>query len=152
VVTSVLVSRGGGNWLELVGGYTEWLAARAADEAAGLASGSAGGAPAAPAAPAAHAAQAGSSLAAGTAAAARAPVRTSLSYKEAREFAELPGRIENLEEEQKRSQEEMSRPDFFKRPQEDIRAHQARLAELETTLATAMARWEALMAKDAGSA
>jgi ATP-binding cassette subfamily F protein uup len=143
VVTSVLVSRGGGNWLELVGGYTEWLAARAADEASGAATGSTAGA---------SAVQAGSSLAAGTAAATRAPVRTSLSYKETREFAELPARIETLEEEQKRCQEEMSRPDFFKRPQEDIRAHQARLAELETTLATAMARWEALMAKDAGSA
>jgi ATP-binding cassette subfamily F protein uup len=142
VVTSVLVSRGGGNWLELVGGYTEWLAARAADEASGLVSGSAAG----------PAAQASSSPAGGTAAVARAPVRTSLSYKEAREFAELPGRIETLEEELKRGQEEMSRPEFFKRSQEDIRAHQARLAELETTLAAAMARWEALMAKDAGSA
>src|SRR5690606_33979347 len=34
VVTSVLVAQGGGRWMELVGGYSEWLAARAADASA----------------------------------------------------------------------------------------------------------------------
>jgi len=152
VVTSVLVARGGGDWLELVGGYTEWLAARAADAAMATATGdaarpaAAGPGRVAPdtsrATPSAGRAAAGSE-AAGTR-------RTSLSYKESREFAELPGRIEALEEAQKRAQEQMSRPDFFKRPAEEIRAHQAALEELEATLAGAMARWETLMEKDAG--
>ena len=81
---------------------------------------------------------------------AQGSARSSLSYKEARELAELPARIETLEEEQKRVQEEMSRPEFFKAPADEIRARQARLAELEATLAQAMARWEALIDRDAG--
>ena len=78
--------------------------------------------------------------------------RTSLSYKETRELAALPARIESLEEEQKRYQAEMSMPDFFKRPADEIRASQARMAELAETLAAEMARWEFLMDKDAGAA
>ena len=78
--------------------------------------------------------------------------RTSLSYKEARELAALPARIEALEEEQKRCQAEMSLPEFFKRPADEIRASQSRLAELAATLAAEMARWEGLMDKDTGSA
>ena len=73
-----------------------------------------------------------------------------MSYKESRELAELPSRLEALEEAQKRAQAEMSRPDFFKRPAGEIRAAQARLEELEGTLSAAMVRWEALMEKDAG--
>ena len=74
--------------------------------------------------------------------------RTSLSYKESRELAVLPARIEALEEEQKRIQEAMSQPAFFKSPADEIRSRQARLAELEEALAQSMARWEALMDKD----
>ncbi|MBA3477246.1 MAG: ATP-binding cassette domain-containing protein [Lautropia sp.] len=142
VVTSVLVARGAGHWLELVGGYSEWLAARAAADTAGNATASGGTASSATVRPTSNAS---------TAAAARSG-RTSLSYKETRELAALPARIESLEEEQKRYQAEMSMPDFFKRPADEIRASQARMAELAETLAAEMARWEFLMDKDAGSA
>lgn len=122
VVTSVLVSQGGGKWLELVGGYSEWLAARAAGEAM------AGAAP--------------------VSRPPRSTGRTSLSYKETRELADLPARIEALEEEQKRCQEEMSRSDFFKRSADEIRAYQASMAEIEAALAAGMQRWEFLMDHD----
>ena len=150
VVTSVLVARGGGSWLELVGGYTEWLAARAASEAS-VGAGAGARVPAGGAARRDASENARNSTPAPPAAAASSR-RTSLSYKEAREFADLPARIEALEEAQKRRQAEMSRQDFFKRPPEEIRAQQAGLEELEAALTEAMARWELLMKKDAGSA
>ncbi len=131
VVTSVLVSRGNAAWLELVGGYSEWLAARDAE----------GTAPpmTSPPPPA-------------MASASRAPARSGLSYKESREFAEIPVRIEAVEEAQKQCQAQMSRPDFFKQAADDIRAEQSRLAELESELEVLLGRWEALMEKDAGRA
>jgi ATP-binding cassette subfamily F protein uup len=157
VVTSVLVARGGGRWLELVGGYSEWLAARAAQAAAAPASAAAASAaaPSASAPPASASRASGSPSSASPASAASRPAatggrRTSLTYKESRELAELPGKIEALEESLKRGQEEMSRPGFFKRPAEEIRAHQASLDEQEVALTQAMTRWEALMEKDAG--
>ena len=150
VVTSVLVARGGGSWLELVGGYTEWLAARAASEAS-VGAGAGARVPAGGAARRDASENARNSTPAPPAAAASSR-RTSLSYKEAREFADLPARIEALEEAQKRRQAEMSRQDFFKRPPEEVRAQQAGLEELEAALTEAMARWELLMKKDAGSA
>jgi ATP-binding cassette subfamily F protein uup len=160
VVTSVLVARRGGRWLELVGGYSEWLAARAAQAAAAPAPASSAAASSAAASSAAASSAAASSAAASPASASPASTasrpaaaggrRTSLTYKESRELAELPGKIEALEESLKRGQEEMSRPGFFKRPAEEIRAHQAGLDEQEAALTQAMARWEALMDKDAG--
>ena len=157
VVTSVLVARGDGRWLELVGGYSEWLAARQAD-GAGNADGSGGAGGAASVKGAAAAAtdalppSAGRASAAGRSAAGKAGgnTRSGLAYKETRELAELPARIEALEEEQKRLQEEMSRPEFFRASPDEIRSRQARLAELEEGLTQAMTRWEALMNKDAG--
>jgi ATP-binding cassette subfamily F protein uup len=144
VVTSVLVARGEGRWLELVGGYSEWLAARDAEGegegAAATARQRSGGASASAASRPAPVRDAGK---------AEGGTRSSLSYKEARELAELPARIETLEEEQKRVQEEMSRPEFFKAPADEIRARQAALAKLEATLAQAMARWEELVDRDA---
>jgi ATP-binding cassette subfamily F protein uup len=148
VVTSVLVAQGGGEWLELVGGYSEWLAARSARDP------SPGGPPATAFASAAL--TAGNSPPPGAATGTAEPrglrsppARTGLSFKESRELAELPARIEALEEEQKRCQEAMSRPGFFKQAPDEVRAQQGKLAELEAELAKAMARWEALAAREA---
>ena len=134
VVTSVLVSRGNAAWLELVGGYSEWLAARDARDAEDATP------PTTPPPPPA------------IASASRAPARSGLSYKESRELAEIPVRIEALEEAQKQCQAQMSRPDFFKQSADDIRAQQSRLAELESELEVLLGRWEVLMDKDAGRA
>ena len=143
VVTSVLVARGGGRWLELVGGYSEWLAAREAEGAdPGLAGGRGEGKD--------DGKGDGKGKDDGKAGSRAGSPRSGLGYKEARELAELPGRIEALEQEQKRAQEEMSRPEFFKASADEIRSRQVRLAELEEALTQAMARWEMLMAKDAG--
>jgi ATP-binding cassette subfamily F protein uup len=156
VVTSVLVARGGGDWLELVGGYTEWLAARAADaemrDTAPSNAAPVGRSAASSSAQGATADDAGRSTAATGTGAATASRRGSLTYKESREFAELPARIEALEEGQKRAQEQMSRPDFFKRSADEIRAHQAALEATEAELTAAMTRWEQLMEKEAGGA
>ncbi len=143
VVTSVLVAQGGGRWLELVGGYSEWLAARAADAS------SAADAPGArvPATAVAPQADAGGR---GDGAARRSAARPVLGYKESRELAALPERIEALEIEQRRLQDAMSGPDFYKAPADEIRAHQARLAALEEEIDATMARWEQLMEKEAG--
>ena len=145
VVTSVLVARGGGRWLELVGGYSEWLAAREVEGAEpGLAGGRGEGKDDG------KGEGKGDGKGDGKAGNKAGSPRSGLGYKEARELAELPGRIEALEQEQKRAQEEMSRPEFFKASADQIRSRQVRLAELEEALTQAMARWEMLMAKDAG--
>ena len=159
VVTSVLVARSGGRWLELVGGYSEWLAARQADGTGIGGVGGPGGAAPARSTAGASAAEidaasplAGRAASAGRSAAGKAggSARSGLGYKETRELAELPARIEALEEEQKRLQEEMTRPEFFKASPDEIRGQQARLAELEDSLTQSMTRWEELMNKDAG--
>jgi ABC transport system ATP-binding/permease protein len=152
VVTSVLVARGQGHWLELVGGYSEWLAAREADGGAAAVAaitraGTAASGAAAAASPSAAKGSVGSRPAAGKTGSSS---RSGLSYKESRELAELPARIEALEEEQKRAQAEMSQPAFFKLPAEEIRQRQAQLAALEEKLTQAMTRWEGLMNKDSG--
>ncbi len=98
VVTSVLVARGAGRWLELVGGYSEWLAAR---EAEGAGEGAA--APARTGSGGASASAASRPAPGRGAGKAQGSTRGSLSFKEARELAELPSRIETLEEEQKRA-------------------------------------------------
>jgi len=138
VVTSVLVSRGSGAWLELVGGYSEWLAARAAEEVVSLA---AMPAPAARTAtdPPPEMPRRGT-LHGGAA-------RSGLSFKETRELADLPARIDSLEEEQKRGQAEMSHPEFFKGSPDEIRRHKARLTEIDAALDAAMERWEHLLGR-----
>ena len=138
VVTSVLVSQGSGAWLELVGGYSEWLAARAAGE---VVSGAAMPAPAArtvtdppPEMPRRGTPHGGAA-------------RSGLSFKETRELADLPARIDSLEEDQKRGQAEMSHPEFFKRSPDEIRRHKVRLTEIDTALDAAMERWEHLLGR-----
>lgn len=186
VVTSVLVARGEGRWLELVGGYSDWLnwrdqhdpAARAgfaaslpgASPQGGAAAGggrgaeTAGGAPgqAQASAPAADTpaggTPAGDAVAAAGAAGSSSGTATprpnrggklSLSNRETRELASLPGEIEALEAEHQAALEQMSSPDFFRQDAEAIKAFQAQVAEQETRLTEMMARWEVLLAREA---
>jgi ATP-binding cassette subfamily F protein uup len=153
VVTSVLVAQGGGRWIELVGGYSEWLAARAAD-APLAATAPPARVPAAAVAPPEHAADRAGERAGNRSGepASRGSTRPGLGYKEKRELASLPERIEALETEQRRLQEAMSDPDFYKAPADEIRVRQARLAALEEEIDATMARWEQLMEKEAGDA
>ena len=70
-----------------------------------------------------------------------------LSFKEKRELEQLPDRIAVIEAEQGALQAQLANPAFYQGPAEQIRGVQVRLAELDTELEAAMARWEALEAR-----
>ena len=134
VVTQTIAPEGGGRWREYVGGYSDWLAQRPVT-----------GATPTPSVrretePAAVRPGAGSAPAA---------TRVKLSYKESRELAELPARIEALEVEQRALNERMSRADYHKQGTAQIRADGLRLQEIESELATAFDRWAELEARSA---
>ncbi len=80
---------------------------------------------------------------------ARAP---RLGYREQRELAGLPERIEALEAEQAALNAAMCEPDFFRRDGAEIAAARSRLAVLEAELEQAYARWQELEALAAGGA
>lgn len=67
-----------------------------------------------------------------------------LSYKEQRELDALPERIEQLESSIATIHQQQTQPDFFKQAPEAITQAQTELATLETELAHAYERWEAL--------
>jgi ATP-binding cassette subfamily F protein uup len=126
VVTSTLVFEGEGRVGEYVGGYEDWLRQRA---------------PAPP--PARREAQPPPARNAVHAAPASAGKRR-LSFKEGRELAELPARIEALEREQQELDATMTRGGFYQQERTVIAQAVARAAELREELETAYARWAEL--------
>jgi ATP-binding cassette subfamily F protein uup len=132
VVTSTIVFEGGGRVAEYVGGYEDWLRQRASEQSA-----VAGGRPRRSAEASARAEAA--SPTAGTAAAPR-----KLSYKEQRELAALPQRIEALESEQVQVQTSIASPEFYKASTDTIARTLARASELEQELLEAYGRWDEL--------
>ncbi|HBL86670.1 MAG TPA: ABC transporter ATP-binding protein, partial [Alcanivorax sp.] len=71
-----------------------------------------------------------------------------LSYKEELELQALPEQIETLEATLGEVQTELSDPDFYKRPQDEIADAQRRLQELEQRLNEHYARWEELAQRE----
>ena len=134
VVTQTIAPEGGGRWREYVGGYSDWLAQRPVPRASD--------------APLARR-EAEPAAARPSEASAPAATRIKLSYKESRELAELPARIEALEVEQRALNERMSRADYHKQGTAQIRADGLRLQEIESELATAFDRWAELEARSA---
>ncbi len=67
-----------------------------------------------------------------------------LSYKEQRELAELPGRIDKLEQRQQELENNMSQPDFYQSERADIDAVVKELATVQDDLENAFERWAAL--------
>ncbi|WP_022661143.1 ATP-binding cassette domain-containing protein [Paucidesulfovibrio longus] len=143
VVTSTLALEGEGRVAEYVGGYDDWLRQRPQPEAEK-----------------AKAAKAEAKAAAKTAADADKAKSEGkprkLSFKEQREkvalaeeLAALPGRIEELEARIEAAHAEMSSPEFYKRPAQEITQAQDGLAALEAELETAFARWEEAEARQA---
>ena len=127
VVTQTLVFEGEGRVQEYVGGYTDWLRQRERSAAAAARQASAAVKDAKPAAVA-------------------KPKAKKLGYKEERELARAPELIESLEAEQTALSERLNEPAFYKADSAvQARVH-ARLAALETELASAYARWYALEA------
>jgi ATP-binding cassette subfamily F protein uup len=125
VVTSTLVFEGGGRVQEYVGGYSDW--ARLRDAAA-----AAKEPPRKDAKPATERAK---------------PAK--LSYKDERELAQAPGKIESLEAEQAELLQRVSQPAFYKASADEQARVHARLAALTAELEAAYVRWEALEARRA---
>jgi ATP-binding cassette subfamily F protein uup len=143
VVTSTLVFEGDGRVQEYVGGYEDWLRQRAdatgrsreADRAerpgrAGEAGGAGGGSGAVPAdRPGGEG---------------RPGARRRLTWNEQRELEQLPARIEALESEERRLNERIAGPEFYKEPRDTIGEALERLERMKQDLLAAYARWDEL--------
>jgi ABC transport system ATP-binding/permease protein len=128
VVTSTLAFEGGGRVVEYVGGYEDYLrqshAGRRGSEVGDKEP------------------EVGAEVALPADRQARARTRPrKLSYKEQREFDELPNRIAALEEEQRRLKEEAASADFYKSPAEHIHGVLARIDAVHAELDAALGRW-----------
>ncbi len=129
VVTSTLVSEGGGRWAEYVGGYADWVRQRNSADAPTDA--------ARPARPAAE----------------RSASKTKrLGFNDKRELDKLPARIEKLEAEKQRLFATMSDPAFYADGGAAVTQATERLAAVEREIETAYARWMALEALARGDA
>jgi ATP-binding cassette subfamily F protein uup len=136
VVTSTVVSEGGGSWREYEGGVQDWLIqSRRAEALAAANAKSSGNTP--PAAPA-------PAPAAPVAAAAPAAKPRKLSYKEQRELDELPKRIADLETEQASLNAQLADPDIYKKNPQGLPAMQERVQAIDEALLTLLDRWETL--------
>ncbi|MHC4307119.1 MAG: ATP-binding cassette domain-containing protein [Planctomycetota bacterium] len=124
VVTSTIVFEGEGKVNEYVGGYDDWLRQRKQVE---------------------------------TNKKKRAPLKTDrldenterprrLNYKEQRELAALPRKIEELEEEQNQLYQTVSDPMFYKKGNDEAVVIRTRLSTLHSELDNAYQRWETLEA------
>ncbi len=131
VVTSTLVFEGDGRVQEYVGGYTDWLRQRRHLEPRTPAPGHLNPGTRAPRAPENR----GSAKP---------------SYKEQREFDQLPGLIEAMELEQQQLNAAVAAPGFYKDTAETIHQTLARLAALEQALLDAYARWDELDSRSGG--
>jgi ABC transport system ATP-binding/permease protein len=70
-----------------------------------------------------------------------AGARRKKTFREEREYAALPARIEALEDEQKRLQEEVAGPEFYRAAADHIQTVLARIDRLHRELEDALARW-----------
>jgi ATP-binding cassette subfamily F protein uup len=129
VVTSTLVAEGDGRWGEYVGGYADWQRQARSAPARPLTS-KAGIRPTQ--ATKANRAPAGGSRRA--------------TFKERKELADLPAKIEKLEAEKDALFERMGAPDFYRSPAEEIARAKERLAALDAAIHAAYARWQELEA------
>jgi len=73
-----------------------------------------------------------------------------LTYKEERELAELPARLEALEKEQGQINGQLADPALYRDRPGEVKALQARHTAVEAELARLLARWEELEAKVSG--
>ncbi|MBK5966009.1 ABC transporter ATP-binding protein [Thiocystis minor] len=127
VVTSTLVFEGDGRVNDYVGGYEDWLRQRPAPVA-----------PVRPAETKPKPAESGPETA--------KPKRGAdkLSFKETRELAELPARIESLEQEQSDLHARMADPALYQADGGEVAKVKARLEVVDAALEEAYARWETL--------
>jgi ABC transport system ATP-binding/permease protein len=127
VVTSLLVLEGDGRVQDFVGGYSDWARWRASRDGKVAKLG------------------ATRSLPVETKSTA-APSRKRRSFKEQKELAELPARLEALESEQAALTAEIADPEFYSRDREQVSIKLARLPKIELEMETAFKRWAELEA------
>jgi len=131
VVTQTIASEGEGMWKEYAGGYSDWQRVKSSgkSEAAAARRGqkSEGRAKRGPAGP--------------------APAKAGLGFKEERELAELPAKIDLLEREQSQITAQLADTTLYRDQPERVKQLNQRYAALEAELASALARWEQLEAK-----
>ena len=120
VVTSTLAFEGGGRVEEYVGGYADYLRQKAVPE---------------PEPPRTQDPRPR------TTAIVRKKKRT---FKEEREYKDLPDRIAALEDEQKQLQAALADPEFYKKPGAEIQAAVDRTGQIDRELHEAMHRWDEL--------
>ncbi|MFM0321365.1 ATP-binding cassette domain-containing protein [Caballeronia glebae] len=136
VVTSVFAAEGGGKWREYVGGFSDWQiqrerSERIAEEAARQ-----------------TAKETPKDDAPKDSAAGRNAQRTvKLSFKEQRELEALPGRIAELEDEQKAIGAQLEDGSIFAKDAKEGTRLSERHAAIEEELLVALERWEELEAK-----
>jgi ATP-binding cassette subfamily F protein uup len=126
VVTSTLAFEGGGRIEEYVGGYEDYARQRQPGEAKNLPGDS-------------KHAPGNSKNTPG-----KTKAKKKRTFKEAREYAELPARIAALEEEQKQLQIALADSEFYKKPGAEIKTAVDRVEAIDRELLAAMARWDAL--------
>jgi ATP-binding cassette subfamily F protein uup len=125
VVTSTLAFEGDGRVEEYVGGYDDWLRQRSATVAS---------------APPPEAARVDPEAVTSS----RTPRPQKLSYKERREFDELPARIEALETEQGDLETRMALAEFYLQPASAITEAVERLEAIRAELDAVYRRWDEL--------
>jgi ATP-binding cassette subfamily F protein uup len=133
VVTQSIVFEGDGRLIEIVGGYADWQTWKARQAEAVVPS-------------------AGVAKPSAQAPTVKSVVKAKLSYKEARELEALPALIEALEAEQAQIAERLAEPALYQSDTHNATALQARSEAIEAGLLEALARWEALEAKQAAGA
>ncbi|MGB5080427.1 MAG: ATP-binding cassette domain-containing protein [Burkholderiales bacterium] len=132
VVTQTIASEGGGKWKEYAGGYSDWQRARSKTTAP-------------------VPSKQNNGVLASRAQAKRAQGKGKLGYKEERELAELPGRLEALEREQAQITARLADPALYRDRPGEVKPLQARQAAIEEGLTRALERWEELEAKKRGA-
>ena len=125
-MTSTLVFEGQGSVGDYVGGYEDWLRQRK------------------PPTPAANIDKQKSSPAKQAKPPSEKGAKQKLGYKEQRELAALPEKIEALEAEQQTLETLVSQPDFYQQDKDEIKKTLERLEAIRAELETAFARWEYL--------
>ncbi|HUQ88760.1 MAG TPA: ATP-binding cassette domain-containing protein [Vicinamibacterales bacterium] len=118
VVTSTMAFEGDGAVREYVGGYEDWVRQRVVVKVDGLKTQDSRPKTAAP--------------------------KKKRSFKEAREYDDLPKRISALEEEHKKLQAALADPGFYKKPASEIQAAVDRVEQIDRELHQAMSRWDEL--------
>ena len=127
VVTQTIASEGEGGWKEYAGGYSDWQRFSKAGRAEAKA----------------EAVREEKKAAI----AQKKPAKVKLNYKESRELADLPGRIDTLEKEQAAIAARLSDPALYQDKADEAVKLQKRTAQIEDELLAALTRWEELDAR-----